>query len=105
VIKLRTLTLQEKPAIAKLARSRTAAAREVERALIILLASKGKLVPAIAQELEQTSSSICLGPTSQTSAPPSFRHRQVTESCIDLVDAPLRLPATTHKNKKCSHNI
>jgi len=53
-IKLRTLTSEEKAAIAKLARSRTAAAREVERARIILLASKGKRVPAIAQELELT---------------------------------------------------
>jgi len=53
-IKLRTLTHEEKAAIAKLARSRTAAAREVERARIILLASKGKRVPAIAQELELT---------------------------------------------------
>lgn len=53
-IKLRTLTPEEKAAIAKLARSRTAAAREVERARIILLASKGKRVPAIAQELDLT---------------------------------------------------
>src|SRR5262247_3219006 len=53
-IKLRTLTHEEKAAIAKLARSRTAAAREVERARIILLASKGKRVPAIARELELT---------------------------------------------------
>jgi transposase len=53
-IKLRTLTPEEKAAIAKLARSRTAAAREVERARIILLASLGKRVPAIAQELGLT---------------------------------------------------
>src|SRR5262245_39450852 len=53
-IKLRELTDEEKAAIAKLARSRTAAAREVERARIILLASKGKRAPAIAQELELT---------------------------------------------------
>jgi transposase len=53
-IKLRELTDEEKAAIAKLARSRTAAAREVERARIILLASKGKRVPAIEQELELT---------------------------------------------------
>ena len=53
-IKLRTLTPEEKAAIAKLARSRTAAAREVERSRIILLASKGNRVPAIAQELELT---------------------------------------------------
>jgi hypothetical protein len=47
-IKLRKLTAEEQTAIAKLARSRTAPAREVERARIILLASAGKRVPAIA---------------------------------------------------------
>jgi transposase len=53
-IKLRTLTNEEKAAIEKLARSRTAPAREVERARIVLLASKGKRVPAIAEKLEIT---------------------------------------------------
>ena len=53
-IKLRNLTDEEKAAITKLTRSRTAAAREVERARIILLASKGKRVPTIARELELT---------------------------------------------------
>jgi len=53
-IKLRELTDEEKAAIAKLARSRTAAALEVERARIILLASEGKRVPAIVRELELT---------------------------------------------------
>jgi hypothetical protein len=43
-IKLRTLTPEEKAAIEKLARSRTAAAREVERTRMILLASNGKRV-------------------------------------------------------------
>jgi predicted O-methyltransferase YrrM len=33
---------------------------------------------------------IYLGPTSQTSAPPSFGHRPVAKGCIDLMDAPLR---------------
>jgi hypothetical protein len=53
-IKLRKLTDEEKAAIEKLTRSRTAPAREVERARIILLASKGKRVPAIAEQLEIT---------------------------------------------------
>jgi len=53
-INLRRLTDEEKAAIAKLARSRTAAAREVERARIILLASKGERAPAIAEALELT---------------------------------------------------
>jgi transposase len=53
-IKLRELTDEEKAAITKLTRPQTAAAREVKRAQIILLASNGKRVPAIAQELELT---------------------------------------------------
>jgi len=53
-IKLKKLTAEEQSAIDKLARSRTAPAREVERAHIILLASRGKRVPAIAKELELT---------------------------------------------------
>jgi len=53
-IKLRELTDEEKAAITKLVRSRTAEARDVERARIILLASKGKRAPAIARELELT---------------------------------------------------
>jgi transposase len=51
-IKLRKLTDEEKAAIEKLTRSRAAPAREVERARIVLLASKGKRVPAIAEALE-----------------------------------------------------
>ena len=53
-IKLRLLTGEEKAAIEELARSRTAAARAVERARIILCDSRGKRVPAIAEELELT---------------------------------------------------
>jgi len=53
-MKLRKLTAEEQTAMEKLARSRTAPAREVERARIILLASAGTRVPAIAQELELT---------------------------------------------------
>ncbi len=57
-IKLRPLTAEEKAAIEKLARSRTAAARAVERAQIILFASRGKRVPAIAEELELTQTTV-----------------------------------------------
>ena len=53
-IKLRELTTAEQTAIEKLARSRTALAREVERVRIILLASVGTRVPAMAQELKLT---------------------------------------------------
>ena len=57
-IKLRTLTEIEKAEIEKLARSRTAAAREVERARMIVLASKGKRVDAIAEELELSAATV-----------------------------------------------
>src|SRR5499427_618365 len=53
-IKLKKLTAEEQSAIAKLARSRTASARDVERAHIILLARRGTRVPAIAKALEVT---------------------------------------------------
>jgi transposase len=53
-MKWRKLTAEEQTAIGKLARSRTAPAREVERARIMLLASAGTRVPALAQELELT---------------------------------------------------
>lgn len=57
-LKLRKLSAEEQTAIEKLARSRTAPAREVERARIILLASKDKRVRAIAQELELTQTTV-----------------------------------------------
>jgi len=53
-IKLKKLTAEEESAIDKLARSRTAPARAVERAHIILLARRGTRVPAIAKELALT---------------------------------------------------
>ena len=60
-IKLKKLTAAEQAAIEKLARSRTAPAREVERARLILLAAMGKRVPAIAQELSLTQTTSALG--------------------------------------------
>src|ERR1044072_2111832 len=57
-IKLRKLSAEEQTAIEKLARSRTAPAREVERARMLLLASAGKRVPAIAPELELTQTTV-----------------------------------------------
>lgn len=57
-IKLRGLTDEEKVAIEKLARSRTAAAREVERARIILLAGLGQGVPALAAQLELSAATV-----------------------------------------------
>jgi transposase len=51
MIKLRPLTDVEKAAIEKLLKSRTTPARDLERARIVSLASKGKSAPAIATEL------------------------------------------------------
>lgn len=47
-LKVRTLTNEEQQAMERLAHSRTASAREVERARIVWHASQGKRVPAVA---------------------------------------------------------
>jgi len=51
VLRLRSLTGEEEAAVARLARSRTAPARAVERARIVRLAHAGRRVPVIAQEV------------------------------------------------------
>ncbi|MCA1628633.1 MAG: helix-turn-helix domain-containing protein [Acidobacteria bacterium] len=51
-LKLREMISDEQAAIKRLARSRTASAREVERARIIEMAGNGERVPAIAARLE-----------------------------------------------------
>jgi transposase len=51
-LKLREMTSAEQMAIKRLARSRTASAREVERARIVNLAGEGQRVPTIAARLE-----------------------------------------------------
>jgi transposase len=53
-LKLRKLSPEEHDTIEKLAHSRTAAARLVERARIMLLANQGHRVPAIAHQLHLT---------------------------------------------------
>jgi transposase len=53
-LKLRQLSPQEHATIEQLAHARTAAARLVERARIILLAHQGHRVPAIAHQLQLT---------------------------------------------------
>jgi len=53
-LRLRVLTEAERTAIAKLAHSRTAPARQVERARIVWQASQGQMAPAIAAELRLT---------------------------------------------------
>ena len=53
-LRLRALTEAERMAIEKLAHSRTAPARQVERARIVWQASQGRMAPAIAAELHLT---------------------------------------------------
>jgi transposase len=48
---LRTLTAEERAAVETLARSRTAPARQVERARVVLRASRGETPPGIAEAL------------------------------------------------------
>ena len=48
---LRALTAEERSAVETLARSRTAPARQVERARVVLRASRGETPPAIAAAL------------------------------------------------------
>ena len=57
-IKLKKWTAAEQSAIEKLARSRTAPARAVERAGMILLAAMGQRVPAIAHALALTETTV-----------------------------------------------
>jgi transposase len=57
-LKLRELNGEEQKAINKLARSRTAPARFVERSRIIQLSSTGLRVPAIAQQLNLSQATV-----------------------------------------------
>lgn len=52
MLRVRALTTEEAQQIKRLAQSRTAAARTVERAKMIWLAHQGKSVPTIARELQ-----------------------------------------------------
>ncbi len=52
VLQVRALTDEEQQQLTHLSQSRTAAVRDVERARIILQASKGQRVPAIARALD-----------------------------------------------------
>jgi transposase len=57
-LRLRALTEAERTAIEKLADSRTAPARQVERARIVWQASQGQIAPAIAAELRLTAETV-----------------------------------------------
>jgi transposase len=57
-LRLRALAEAERTAIEKLAHSRTAPARQVERARIVWQASQGQIAPAIAAELRLTAETV-----------------------------------------------
>ena len=57
-LRLRALTEAERAAIEKLAHSRPAPARQVERARIVWQASQGQIAPAIAAELRLTAETV-----------------------------------------------
>lgn len=57
-LRVRTMTDTEVETIRQLAHSRTAPARTVERARMIWLAHQGRRVPAIAQELQLTPTTV-----------------------------------------------
>jgi transposase len=57
-LRLRDLTEAERMAIEKLAHSRTAPARQVERARIVRQASQGQMAPAIAAALRLTAETV-----------------------------------------------
>jgi transposase len=57
-LRLRALTEAERTAIEKLAHSRTAPARQVERARIVWQASQGQIAPAVAAELRLTAETV-----------------------------------------------
>jgi transposase len=59
-LKLRKLSTEEQAAIERLAHSRTASARQVERARVIWLASQGQRVPTIAKQLKLAAKTVRL---------------------------------------------
>jgi transposase len=57
-LRIRPFTDEERATLARVAHSRTAAARDVERARIVWLASQGMRVPAIAAELNLSDTTV-----------------------------------------------
>ena len=95
VLTVRDFTHEEADHVARLARSRTAAARLVERAKIIELAREGQRVPAIARSLGVTEATVRLwvkrvnacGPDGLRDAPRSGRPPTYTADEVGAVVA------------------
>lgn len=99
-LKVRKLTSEEQQAIQRLAHSRTASAREVERARIVWQASQGQCAPAIATLLHIYQQKVRLwlkrfnetglaglGDLPRSDAPPTYGSEVVSERiAISLTD-------------------
>ena len=103
-IKLRALSTEEQDTIDKFAHSRTAAARFVERARIILLAHQGHWVPAIAHQLQLTAITVriwlkrfnaaglaALPDKPRSGRPATYTPQQVTEVIATSLTPPEQL--------------
>ena len=104
MLRLRALTDDEAAAIKQQAHSRTAAARAVERARIIWLASHGERVAAIARQLELTAATVRLwikrfnvegvaglADKPRSGAPPTYPAEQVGEVIATSLTNPTSL--------------
>jgi transposase len=104
VLRLRALTEDEAAAIKRQAQSRTAAAREVERARIVWLANQGERVAAIARQLDLTAATVRLwirrfnregvaglADKPRSGAPPTYPAEQVGEVIAVSLTNPTRL--------------
>ncbi len=104
VLKLRPLTTEEQAAIERLANSRTASAREVERAQVIRLATTGQRVPVIAQRLELAAKTVRvwlkrfnaaglagLDDAPRSGRPTTYTPEQVSEVVAAALTAPQQL--------------
>ena len=104
MLRLRELTAEETAAIKRLAHARTAAARAVERATIIWLASQGERVAAIARRLGLTEATVRqwlkrfnqeglagLADRPRSGAPPTYSPTQVGEVLAASLTNPSKL--------------
>ena len=104
MLQLRPLTVEEHTTITRLRQSRTEAARLVERARIIWLASQGWRVPAIAVELRLTERTVRLwlkrfnaagldglGDAPRPGCPPTYSREQVGDVIATALTNPRSL--------------
>ena len=107
LLTLRALTREEEAAVERLARSRTAPARAVERACIVWLAHRGRRVPAVAREVGASEQTVRrwlrrfdergldgLRDAPRTGRPPTYTPEEVGEVVAASLTAPrdLSLP-------------